>query len=626
MTDNSGKNQSFQFVSDGGKSNGDSLEGNIEDYLLSDNTLEHALLESIFYNEMIAMENMNSGFGLFPADPIISLDSTLEDEIASGITLASSSAPPPPPADSSSNVSTNMIHGISSTYTSSNKNSNINSYRNNASTTNPQQPYDSLWLPSSHVSTLPLETTTTSSVASAHMTTACPNMYNNVTTANNSTINGATTNMNMIHDNVNHNGNIGNTLNPIHVPPPHLNPSNASLMAISSDIQTSIASANAVSQSQLIHQFQSLASRFGITLPPQVLSEITKAAATRASSLSPSSCSTSPSLLTKKLQGGLKNQPTLHPNSQPIPIITPISTTNIPQNIKQSHEAAEAAIAAVESSRKSGVGGEVAAEPIKLITGKRKRKATMPESEEKLQQLKAENEMLRRQWDRRMNKEAQFEEERKKSEKKLKDFLKYCNETNKDDDLKSDPSYDGDLSRQEEAKAILNQFSEMYSDYGQYRQEELIFHLNQLETLAAPTAFTKMSLWTLGQNKSFYTHPKHNPIAGILQQELDITPTQARKIFAHRERIQKLISNMKEVPKLISELKTLCQKKQRLFHDRMTKCQQILTPEQVVKLLVWVDENSSTLEHICPGWGSERMLGRKTDEQSVKDKSDPTKT
>ena len=129
--------------------------------------------------------------------------------------------------------------------------------------------------------------------------------------------------------------------------------------------------------------------------------------------------------------------------------------------------------------------------------------------------------------------------------------------------------------------------------------------------LAAPTTFTKMSLWTLGQNKSFFTKPQHHPISGILMKELEITPLQGRKILMQRVKIQRCCANIKKGLQLIAELKALCMKKQKIFADRMNKCQEILTPEQVVKLLVWIDENDSLLESACPGWGSERIRDEK---------------
>jgi hypothetical protein len=43
----------------------------------------------------------------------------------------------------------------------------------------------------------------------------------------------------------------------------------------------------------------------------------------------------------------------------------------------------------------------------------------------------------------------------------------------------------------------------------------------------------------------------------------------------------------------------------------MEKCREILSPKQVVKLLMWINENSSTLGSVCPGWGSEQFQATK---------------
>ena len=213
--------------------------------------------------------------------------------------------------------------------------------------------------------------------------------------------------------------------------------------------------------------------------------------------------------------------------------------------------------------------------------------------------------MLKRHLDNVTNKTAKFDEERKKSEQKMKDLVLNHQNNNTNNKNKDDPE------REEKIKKILKDFSEMYSDYGAHRQDELTFHLNQLEKLAAPTTLTKMSLWTLGQKESFFTQPQNNPIAGILRKELEITPAQGRKIIAQRVKIQRLCTNIKSCLQLIAKLKALCEYKQRVFNDRMTKCQEILTPLQVAKLLLWIDDHSSLLENVCPGWGSERIRKRK---------------
>lgn len=112
--------------------------------------------------------------------------------------------------------------------------------------------------------------------------------------------------------------------------------------------------------------------------------------------------------------------------------------------------------------------------------------------------------------------------------------------------------------------------------------------------------------------------------------ELDITPQQGRKILTQRVKIQNLCSNIKKGLQLIAELKALCMRKQKTFADRMNKCQEILTPEQVVKLLVWIDDNDSVLHSVCPGWGSERIqdkksVGKPKDNESSRANSNQTK-
>ena len=113
-----------------------------------------------------------------------------------------------------------------------------------------------------------------------------------------------------------------------------------------------------------------------------------------------------------------------------------------------------------------------------------------------------------------------------------------------------------------------------------------------------------MGLWTLGQNSS---NPKRNPIAGILQKELDISPQQGRKIIEQREKIKALCDNLKECLALLAKLKSLCDQKTQLFQDRMSKCREILTSTQVVKLIIWINDNTRLLETVCPGWGTEHI-------------------
>jgi hypothetical protein len=327
----------------------------------------------------------------------------------------------------------------------------------------------------------------------------------------------------------------------------------------------------------LVSQFQTLASRLGLSLPQNFLEDLTTAATQREAG----------EVVTKSMLQLIRDD-----------------AKDTPVFMKQLQDTADAAISAVDSRKRKQGDIETKIEPIPV---RRKKKPTKEDCEEKLKLLKEENETLKRHLDMVRNKKARFEAERHAQEKKMKELVML--------------SAKGDNELwQKELKANLAQFSETYSDYGKHRRDELFFHLNQLEKLAAPTTFTKMSLWTLGQKESFFTKPNNHPISGILRKELDITPAQGRKILAQRSKIQKLCQNIEEVLQLIANLKAICQKKQKLFGDRMTKCQEILTPEQVTKLLVWIDDHANILDEHCPGWSSMRV--RDSDETSDYDDED----
>jgi hypothetical protein len=183
----------------------------------------------------------------------------------------------------------------------------------------------------------------------------------------------------------------------------------------------------------LVQQFATLASRLGISLPPNVLSSLTVAAAANESA-----------------QGALPpavatSAPDATVSHEPPPVTKAIENT------------AQAAIAAVNEShnkrRKQG------AQP---LYSKRRKKPRLSDCEAKLAALKAENEMLKRHV-RNVTKKAQaFDQERQRATEEMKRMLQQG-------------------APPEMINPVIAKFSEMYSDYGRHRHEELTFHLDQLE-------------------------------------------------------------------------------------------------------------------------------------------------
>jgi len=119
-----------------------------------------------------------------------------------------------------------------------------------------------------------------------------------------------------------------------------------------------------------------------------------------------------------------------------------------------------------------------------------------------------------------------------------------------------------------------------------------------------------MGLWTIAKANDSKDPSKQNPLIGILQKELDISSHQTRQILNQRQKIRDLCQNLNATFSLLEKLKDLCEQKNKTFNDRLNKTRQILTPRQVVKLVMWIKNYSDVLGTICPGWTSEQLVKR----------------
>lgn len=94
---------------------------------------------------------------------------------------------------------------------------------------------------------------------------------------------------------------------------------------------------------------------------------------------------------------------------------------------------------------------------------KRRKKPRLSDCEEKLAQLKAENEQLKRHLQNVSNKAHKFDKEKASASKQIAQLM-------------NDPNVDPKVM-----ELSVRKFSDMYSDYGVNRQQELSFHLDQLQ-------------------------------------------------------------------------------------------------------------------------------------------------
>ena len=273
-------------------------------------------------------------------------------------------------------------------------------------------------------------------------------------------------------------------------------------------------------RTKLVNQFALLASRLGITLPNNVLQSLSQVA----DSTTTAATTTGTTTTTTSAAAAATSTHARVPSPSP----------ETPRQVQQLAAAAEAAIASVGLKKRSRsesppqqtttTTATALSTAAAVAAAKRRKKPRLVECEHKLAELKAENAMLKGHLANLSAQSHQLDQERQAQEQRMRQMLTSG-------------------STEDELNQAIQTFQDMYSDYGRRRHSELTFHLDQLLRLANPTNFTKMGLWTMGQQSK----NNRNPIASILQKELEITPQQGKKIVEQREKIRRVCDNMKEV-------------------------------------------------------------------------------
>jgi hypothetical protein len=219
---------------------------------------------------------------------------------------------------------------------------------------------------------------------------------------------------------------------------------------------------------QLVDQFATMASRLGIELPNHVLQQLTTAAAKNDPALS---ATTIPEVMNRvRLHPVAVAEVAATPNNTqiiraPYPprgINGAIRAISIAPTVEELRKTADQAIAAATRKRPAEEEKDSSTSPNnKPIHSKRRKKPRLSDCEQKLAQLKAENEVLKRHLQNVSNKAHQIEQGKEESARRIKQLH----------DDKAGP---------EEMNKVVKEMTDMYSDYGTTRQKELSFHLEQL--------------------------------------------------------------------------------------------------------------------------------------------------
>ncbi|GAB9462514.1 Camp responsive element modulator [Globisporangium polare] len=218
----------------------------------------------------------------------------------------------------------------------------------------------------------------------------------------------------------------------------------------------------------------------------------------------------------------------------------------------------------------------------------RKRKMKqMEQNEHRLRRLEAENLDLKMRL--KIGKEAIVSEQREKQQIKeqMREMLQH------------------NASEQEIAR-FLNMYKVTYSDYGPKRREKLRFHLERIRELLLPTQVTKLCLYSVEQGVDMIARDhviKEDPMSmpdssaapmslwGILATELDVSEAQQRQILERRTSIKKVQDDLNHTLHILKQLEEVTDEKNTALESQVAQLQQILTPSQATKFIIWVKEN-----------------------------------
>ncbi|KAI9988194.1 hypothetical protein PInf_024467 [Phytophthora infestans] len=170
------------------------------------------------------------------------------------------------------------------------------------------------------------------------------------------------------------------------------------------------------------------------------------------------------------------------------------------------------------------------------------------------------------------------------------------------------------LSEQREKQQIREQMREMLQrnaneqEIAQFlnMREKLHFHLSRIRELLLPTQVTKLSLYSVEQGVDMLRRDhviKEEPMSapesatatmslwGILVDELEVSDEQQGQILERRAAIKTVRDDLNHTLSIVKKLEEVTDEKNTALEAQVAQLQQILTPSQATKFIIWVKEN-----------------------------------
>jgi hypothetical protein len=157
---------------------------------------------------------------------------------------------------------------------------------------------------------------------------------------------------------------------------------------------------------------------------------------------------------------------------------------------------------------------------------------------------------------------------------------------------------------EDELKGLLKSYVVRYSDCSSDHAESVDNHMVQIQRLLGPTKVTKLCLWALNQDEDFFK-PVLSPqesLFQIMSEAIEATLDQTEEFKNYRHNAKVLTRGLRYTDRECDDLKQRLKRKNRALAEEMHELQDILTPQQLGKFIVWANKNQDLQEVLKTEW------------------------
>lgn len=172
-----------------------------------------------------------------------------------------------------------------------------------------------------------------------------------------------------------------------------------------------------------------------------------------------------------------------------------------------------------------------------------------------------------------------------------------------------------------EVSAKIQELKEHFSDYGRDRRSAIDFHINQVRRCLQPTQTTKAILWIMGLAPKFQgfirsgeesVPPEQKELFELwknLIYEVQPDTEQRRLIVAHTSADDSGVDPFDMIDQVTEDCNTILDRiveiiysKINAFDSEMNNIESVLSPRQIAKFILWVDQNPACIQMLEALW------------------------